>query len=67
MGLGAAEVARNSLDRGGIATVLTREAEERDGAVAWYRDNGHAEDAERLAAEAAIIRSYAATLDATLE
>lgn len=67
VGLGAAEVARNTLDRGGIAAVLAREAEERDGAVAWYRDSGRTGDADRLAAEATIIRSYAATLDATLD
>lgn len=67
VGLGAAEVSRHLLDRAGIAAVLAREAEERDGAVAWFRDNGHPEDAERLTAEAAIIREYDAMLDDLLE
>lgn len=52
------EVTRLALDAGQIRAIVVREADERRQAADTYAQHGQTERAERLQADAAIIRTY---------
>ena len=56
VGVGAAEVERRELSEEDVAAILRREIAERETAVGTYDAAGHAPAADRLRAEAAVLR-----------
>jgi uncharacterized protein YqeY len=58
LGIGAGEVARRELSEQAIAEIVLSEVEERHSAAADYERLGHAEQASRLRAEAAVLVAF---------
>lgn len=58
VGLGATEVARRRLSAAEVQRILMGEIADRDRAVETYRQAGRADRADRLSAEADVLRPY---------
>lgn len=58
LGPGSADVPRLHLDERAVMSIVDRETESRRQAASAYRDLGHADEADRLDAEAAVLRTY---------
>lgn len=58
LGPGAADVPRRHVDERTVMSIVDREIETREQAASEYRDLGRTDAAERLDAEAAVLRTY---------
>jgi uncharacterized protein len=64
-GLGAAEASRRVLDEAEIAGIVSTEIAERRAAAARYEQAGHADRADRLHREAAVLAAVVSSPDGT--
>lgn len=58
LGPGSADVPRRHVDERTVMSIVDREIETREQAASEYRDLGRTDAAERLDAEAAVLRTY---------